>query len=202
MSGYLKYLPTLKNSSRAVATTKKGNIPFEAADLALVILAALPLSWQNQYNLTHSTVPESPRVLTPEFENIERVMKERVDEEKHKSKEKAAVATPTKGKPGKGSPKGGLFKTAPKKAKTEKFCQRCKSRHGGAHNTPHNTSECRRYDKDGKPTGQFGSKSSEKHKPFKKGGEKRLAYMTSMLEAIVKGQKKASKKGRKRKRRD
>ena len=199
LSGYLEFLPTLKNSSRAVATTKKGNIPFEAADLASVILAALPLSWQNQYNLTHSTVPESPRVLTPELENIERVMKER-DGEKQKSKDKAAVASPTKGKPNKGSPKGGSFKTAPKKAKTEKYCQRCKT-HGGAHNT-HNTSECRRYDKDGKPTGQFGSKSSEKHKPFKKGGEKGLAYMTSMLEAIAKGQKKAAKKGKKRKKRD
>ncbi len=29
----------------------------------------------------------------------------------------AAVATPTKGKPGKGSPKGGSFKPAPKKTK-------------------------------------------------------------------------------------
>jgi hypothetical protein len=197
LSGYLEFLPTLKNSSRAVATTKKGNVPFEAADLASVILAALPLSWQNQYNLTHSTVPESPRVLTPELENIERVMKER-DGEKHKSKDKAAVASPTKGKSNKGSSKGGSFKTAPKKAKTEKFCQRCKT-HGGSYNT-HNTSECRRYDKDGKPTGQFGSKSSEKHKPFKKGGEKGLAYMTSMLEAIAKGQKKAAK-GKKRKKR-
>jgi hypothetical protein len=134
LSGYLEFLPTLKNSSRAVATTKKGNVSFEAdADLASVILAALPLSWQNQYNLTHSTVPESPCVLTPELENIERVMKER-DGEKHKSREKAAVATPTKGKSNKGSPKGGLSKQAPKKAKTKKFCQRCKT-HGGAHNT-------------------------------------------------------------------
>jgi hypothetical protein len=33
LSVYLKYLPTLKNSPRAVATTKKGNVPFEAADL-------------------------------------------------------------------------------------------------------------------------------------------------------------------------
>ncbi len=85
------------------------NIPFKAADLASVILAALPLSWQNQYNLIHSTVPKSPRVLTPKLENIERVMKER-DGEKHRSKERAAVAAPTKGKPGKGSPKGGLSK--------------------------------------------------------------------------------------------
>jgi hypothetical protein len=134
-------------------------------------------------------------VLTPELENIERVMLEQ-SVDRHKSKERAATVTPTKGKPGKGSSKGGSSKSAPKKAKTEKFCQRCKT-HGGSY-TSHNTSECRRYDKDGKPTGQFGSKSSEKHKPFKKGGEKGLAYMTSMLEAIAKGQKKAAKKGGKK----
>ena len=200
LSGYIEYLPTLKDSPRAVATTKRGNVPFEAADLASIILAALPLSWQNQYNMTHSTVPESPRVLMPELENIERVMMERYNGDKQKSKDRAVAASPNKGKPNKGSSNGGSSKSAPKKARTEKFCQRCKT-HGGSYQT-HNTNECRRYDKDGKPTGQFGSKPSEKHKPFKKGGEKGLAYMTSMLEAIAKGQKKAAKKGRKRKKRD
>jgi hypothetical protein len=120
--------------------------------------------------------------------------------EKHKSKERAVSVTPSKGKPGKGLSKGGLSKSARKKAKTEKICQRCKT-HGGSYKT-HNTNECRCYDKDGKPTGQFRSKLSEKHKPFKKGGEKGLVYMTSMLEAIAKGQKKAAKKGKKRKKRD
>ncbi len=200
LSGYLEHLPTLKNSSRAVANIKKGNILFEAADLASIILAALPLSWQNQYNLTHSTVLESPRVLMPELENIERVMMEHYNGDKQKLKDKAVAASPTKGKPSKGSSNGGSSKSAPKKARTEKFCQRCKT-HGGSYQT-HNTNECRRYDKDGKPTRQFGSKPSEKHKPFKKGGEKGLAYMTSMLEAIAKGQKKSSKKGKKRKKRD
>jgi hypothetical protein len=28
LNGHLKYLPTLKNSPMAVATTKKGNVPF------------------------------------------------------------------------------------------------------------------------------------------------------------------------------
>ncbi len=134
LSGYLEYLPTLKNSPRAVATTKKGNVPFEAADLASIILAALPLSWQNQYNLTHSTVPESPHVLMPELENIERVMNERYNRDKQKSKDKAVAAGPTKGKPSKGSSKGGSSNAAPKKARTEKVCQRCKT-HGGSYQT-------------------------------------------------------------------
>ena len=80
-----------------------------------------------------------------------------------------------------------------------RFCQCCKT-HGGAHQT-HNTTECCRWDKDGKPLGQFGAKPSKKHKPYKKnGGKKGLAYMTAMLEAIQNSQKRAAK-SKKRKRR-
>jgi hypothetical protein len=73
LNGYLKHLPTLKDNPKAVATTKKGNVPFKEADLASIILAALPLTWQNQDNLMHSTVPESPRMLLVDLENIERI---------------------------------------------------------------------------------------------------------------------------------
>jgi hypothetical protein len=58
----------LKNSPKAVATTKKGNVPFEGADLASIMLAALPLMWQNQNNLMHSTEPESPCALLADLE--------------------------------------------------------------------------------------------------------------------------------------
>ena len=178
-------------------TTKKGNIPFEEADLASIMLAALPLTWQNQYNLTHSTVPESPRALLADLENIERVMSERYGE-KQRSKDKATTACPEKGKPKKGASEGSNIRV-PKKAKVEKFCQKCKT-YGGSHQT-HNTNDCRRWDKDGKPLGQYGSKPSEKNKPYKKhGGEKGLAYMTSMLEAIQKGQKKSAKSKKRKKR--
>jgi hypothetical protein len=116
LNGYLRYLPTLKNSPKAVATTKKGNVPFEEADLALIMLAALQLTWQNQYNLMHSTVPKSPRALLADLENIERVMLERYGE-KQRSKDKAATARPEKGKPNKGASKGGSSIRVPKKAK-------------------------------------------------------------------------------------
>ena len=44
------------------------------------------------------------------------------------------------------------------------------------------------------PFSATGGKLFDKHKPYKKhGGKKRLAYMTAMLEAIQKGQKKAAK---------
>ncbi len=65
LNDYVKHLPTLKDSSKAVPMTKKGNIPFGKADLAAIVLSYVPMSWQNQYNLNHSTVPESTRTLLP-----------------------------------------------------------------------------------------------------------------------------------------
>ncbi len=71
LNDYVRHLPTLKDSSKAVLTTKKGNIPFGKADLAAIVLSSVPMSWQNQYNLNHSTVPESTRTLLPNLEAIE-----------------------------------------------------------------------------------------------------------------------------------
>jgi hypothetical protein len=77
LDDYIKYLPTLKDSSKAVPTTKKGNIPFGKADLAAIVLSSVPISWQNQYNLNHSTVPESTCILLPDLEAIKQVMVEK-----------------------------------------------------------------------------------------------------------------------------
>ncbi len=71
LNDYDKHLPTLKDSSKAVLTTKKGNIPFGKADLAAIVLLSVSMSWQNQYNLNHSTVPESTCMLLPGLETIE-----------------------------------------------------------------------------------------------------------------------------------
>ncbi len=76
LNDYVKHLPMLKDSSKAVPATKKGNIPFGEADLAAIVLSSVPMSWQNQYN-HHSTVPESRRTLLPDLEAIERVMVEK-----------------------------------------------------------------------------------------------------------------------------
>jgi hypothetical protein len=97
-------------------------------------------------------------------------MLERYDE-KHWSKDKAATACPEKGKPKKGASVEGLSIRVLKKAKVEKFCQKCKT-YGGAHQT-HNTNDSRHWDRDGKPLGQYGSKPSKKNKPSKKWGQKR-----------------------------
>ncbi len=77
LNDYVKHLPTLKDSSKAVPTTKKGNIPFGKADLAAIVLLSVPMLWQNQFNLNHSTVPESTRTLLLDLEAIERVMVEK-----------------------------------------------------------------------------------------------------------------------------
>jgi hypothetical protein len=71
LNDYVKHLPTLKDSSKAVPTTKKGNIPFGKADLGAIVLSSTSMSWQNQYNLNHSTVPKSTHILLPDLAAIE-----------------------------------------------------------------------------------------------------------------------------------
>jgi hypothetical protein len=91
LNEYVKHLPTLKDSPKTVPTPKKGNIPFGKADLAAIVLASVPMSWQNQYNLNHSTVPKSTRMLLPDLEAMEQVMVEK-QREKLKAKGKGGTA--------------------------------------------------------------------------------------------------------------
>jgi hypothetical protein len=51
------------NSSKAVEGTKKGNMPFNEADLAGIILNSVLVLWLNQYNMTHQTLPSTTRTL-------------------------------------------------------------------------------------------------------------------------------------------
>jgi hypothetical protein len=77
LNDYARHLPMLKDRSKAVLTTKKGNIPFGKVDLAAIVLLSVPMSWQNEYNLNHLTVPESTRTLLLDLEAIEQVMVEK-----------------------------------------------------------------------------------------------------------------------------
>jgi hypothetical protein len=78
-----------------------------------------------------------------------------------KAKGKSKDAKPDGG--GNSSPKkrssGGSSERVPKMACSKKFCQRCKT-HGGPHQM-HNTNDCRKYDKDGKPLGATPGKPSD-----------------------------------------
>jgi hypothetical protein len=84
LNDYVKHLPTLKDSSKAVPMAKKGNIPFGEADLAVIVLASVLMSWQSQYNLNHSTVPKSTCTLLPDLEAIKRVMVEKHNKSRQK----------------------------------------------------------------------------------------------------------------------
>jgi hypothetical protein len=91
LNDHVRHLPTLKDSPKAVMTTKKENIPFGEADLAAIVLVSVPMLWQNQYNLNHSTIPKSTFTLLPDLEAIEQVMVEKHNE-KLKAKGKAGTA--------------------------------------------------------------------------------------------------------------
>ncbi len=90
LNGYVKHLPTLKDRSKAVPTTKKGNIPFGKADLAAIVLLSVLMLWQNQYNLKHSMVPKSTHTLLLNLEAIKQVMVEKSAKLKEKGKGGAA----------------------------------------------------------------------------------------------------------------
>ncbi len=77
LNDYVEHLPTLKDSSKAVTTMKKGNIPFGRANLAAIVLSSVPMLWQNQYNLNQSMVPEFRHTLLLDLEAIKRVMVEK-----------------------------------------------------------------------------------------------------------------------------
>jgi hypothetical protein len=71
LNDYLAYLPTVFDSSMAVAGTKKMNVLYNEADLVRIVLNSVPSSWVNQYNMTHSTHPKNPRALLNDLEAIE-----------------------------------------------------------------------------------------------------------------------------------
>ncbi len=197
LNDYVRHLPTLKDSFKAVPTMKKGSIPFGEADLAAIVLSSVPMSWQNQYNLNHSMVPESTRTLLPDLEAIKQVMVEKKGANLKAKGKGGTVPSEARGNP-KCKASGGPTGRVPKKGHSELFCQQCKA-HGGPFTT-HDTLDCRHYDSNGKPLEATAGKPSESKKPYKKfGGDKNMAFMQSMFEAYAKSQKKASKskKGKK-----
>jgi hypothetical protein len=99
LNDYVKHFPTLKDSSKAVPTTKKGNIPFGKADLATIVLLSIPMLWQNQYNLNHSTVPKSTCTLLPNLEAIEQVMVEKKGADLKAKRKSGTAPSKAKGNP-------------------------------------------------------------------------------------------------------
>ncbi len=96
VNGYISLLPTLQDSSLVIASTGKGNVPFNNATLAGVVLATCHINWRNLYELIHKTVPESMRSMLHDLETIKKVFVEKNNENARATKPKASTA-PQKG---------------------------------------------------------------------------------------------------------
>jgi hypothetical protein len=93
LNDYLTFFSMVFNSSMAVEGTKKGNVPFDDADLARILRNSLLISWMNQYNIMHSTLPESTKTFLQDLESIKRIMNKRHEAGlKAKAKEASAFA--------------------------------------------------------------------------------------------------------------
>ena len=206
LNKYLGLLPTIKNSPQAVASTELGNVPFNETTLASIILNHLPVAWRIQYALTHTLVPESPRAILLDLENIEKLFAEKTNEAARANKAKVATAAKLAGEHVPRKVKragGGPEKGTPKKGRTVKYCKWCKAVDGPF--TTHNTDECRRFNKDGSQKDRLTKPFDSSKKPaWKKpsGGESsQMAYLTeemTKMSKLVKKLKKSKKHGKKR----
>jgi hypothetical protein len=131
LNGYLSYLPCTYDSPCVTASTKPV-VAYDEAELASLLLHMCPESWQDQYDLTQDSLPQSVRKLLGVLENVEKVVVN------SNAKEKAAreSSKKTTGKRNKGKRKGtGSHEVrVPKKVRVEKSCALCQ-KHGGAHTT-------------------------------------------------------------------
>jgi hypothetical protein len=120
LNDYLAYLPKVYDSSMAVEGTKKSNMPFNVADLAEIILNLVPVTWVNQYNMTHSTLSISPCVLLLDVEAIECVMNKKHQASlKAKAKKASSASMSTKGSSKKCSASGNPGEQVPKKKQSQ-----------------------------------------------------------------------------------
>jgi hypothetical protein len=202
LNKYLEQLPRIKNSPMAVASTEYGNVPFNESTLASIILSHQPVAWRNQYNLTHTIVPESPRAILLDLENLEKVFAERSNEAARANKAKVAAAAKSAGdhvpRKGKREHGGGPSKGNPKKGRTDKFCKWCKAVDGPF--TTHNTNECRRFNKDGSQKVSVSKSFDSAKKPWKKPGSGNSDQISDLTEEMTKLKKKLKKSKKHKKR--
>jgi hypothetical protein len=206
LNKYLGLLPTIKNSPQAVSSTELGNVPFNETTLASIILNHLPVAWRTQYALMHTLVPESPRAILLDLENIEKLFAEKPNKAARANKAKVATAlkgasehVPRKGKRAHG---GGPDTGNPKKVRTAKYCKWCKAVDGPF--TTHNTDECRRFNKDGSQKDRLTKPFDSSKKPaWKKpsgGNSDQMVYLTEEMTKLKKKLKKSQKCSKKRSR--
>jgi hypothetical protein len=187
LNAYIAQMPCFYYSPNANASTKPENIPFTEAELGAHVLRMCPLQWQDQYNMNEKGMtPMDMRLLLTSLEAIERVCT--YEKGKLESFEKSSH----KSEKGKKRPGTKATVRVPKKVCFEKHCGLCK-KHGGVYTT-HNTSDCRRFEKDGKEKSDF--------RTAKKGGKKdnpvnhNFAQLTEKIKRLKKALKKSGKKGK------
>jgi hypothetical protein len=159
-----------------------------------------PKTWQDQYDLTQESTPQSVRKLLGILENVEKVVGNSTAKDKT-AKESAENGA---GKRGKGKRKGTGSNDirVPKKARVEKSCALCQ-KHGGAHTT-HNTSECRKCKKDGtlqKGSGAKAAVGKKRHGGGKKESHNSFAQVMERFSRLKKAVKKTRKSARTKKHR-
>jgi hypothetical protein len=169
-----------------------GSVPFTQATHMSIILSHLPVVWRNQYDLTHSTVPESSRAMLMYLKNNEKLFVEKYNEKVRANKAKAATASKTAERmPKKCTHGGGSDKEAPQKGRSAKYCKWCKAADGPY--TTHDTIKCRRFEKDGKPKDKPAKPFDSAKKPWKKTGSGDSSQMAYLTEKVAKLKKKLKK---------
>jgi hypothetical protein len=157
-----------------------------------------PETWQDQYDLTQESTPQSVRKLLGVLEKVKKVVANSTAKDKP-AKESAENSTGKRGK-GKRKGTGSNDVRVPKKTRHEKSCALCQ-KHGGAHTT-HNTSECRKYEKDGTLQKGFGAKAAvgqKRHGSGKKELRNSFAQVMERFSKLEKAVKKSHKCARKKK---
>jgi hypothetical protein len=199
LNGYLSYLPCTYDSLRSTASTKP-IVAYNAAELASLLLRMCPESWQDQYDLTQDSLPQSIRNLLGILENVDKVVanSNAKDKAARESSEKATRKRDTGKRKGTGSHKVRV----PKKVRIKKGCVLCQ-KHGGAHTT-HNTGECRKYKRDGTLKKGFSGKAAIEQKRHDNGRKESANSFTQIMDCFSKLEKtvkKAQKSSQKKKRR-
>ena len=165
-----------------------------------LLLRMCPESWQDQYDLTQDSLPQSIRKLLGILENVEKVVANS-DAKEMAKKESTEKATR---KCEKGKCKGSSFTDyrIPKKVRFKKSCTLCQ-KHGGVHTTK-NTGECRKYKRDGTLKKSFNGKAAvgpKRHGNGKKDHANSFAQFMECFSKLKNAVKKTQQSSQKKKRR-
>ncbi len=124
-----------------------------------------------------------------DLENIEKLFIEKYNKKARANKAKAATASKTAERvPKKRTHGGGSDKGAPKKGRSDKYCKWCKAADGPY--TTHDSIECCRLEKDGKPKDKPAKPFDSAKKPWKKTGSGDSSQMAYLTEKVAKLKKK------------